>query len=91
MIDLRKRNLPNTICVNGGFFSIKTDFREWLKFGELIKNKDIEIPNVKQIRETYEKMNIFMVKKSGYGIEYLQRITAYKYLELFEILKEIDK
>jgi hypothetical protein len=43
MIDLRKRNLPNTVCVNGGFFSIKTDFREWLKFGELIKNKDIEL------------------------------------------------
>ena len=41
MIDLRKRNLPNTVCVNGGFFSIKTDFREWLEFGELIKNKDV--------------------------------------------------
>lgn len=61
------------------------------KKSERVKNKDIEIPNVKQIIETYEKMNIFMVKKSGYGIEYLQRITAYKYLELFEILKEIDK
>lgn len=55
------------------------------------KDTEIEVPNAKKIRETYEKMNIFMVKKSGYGIEYLQRITAFKYLELFEILKEIDK
>ena len=46
MIDLRKRNLPNTICVNGGFFSIKTDFREWLEFGELIKNKDLKAKQV---------------------------------------------
>ena len=46
MIDLRKKNLPNTICVNGGFFSIKTDFREWLKFGELIKNKDLKAKQV---------------------------------------------
>lgn len=53
--------------------------------------KEIEVPNAKKIRETYEKMNIFMVKKSGYGIDYLQKITCYKYLELFEILKEIDK
>ena len=46
MIDLRKKNLPNTICVNGGFFSIKTDFREWLKFGELIKSKDLKAKQV---------------------------------------------
>lgn len=38
MIDLRKKGLPNTIYVNGEPFLIKTDFREWLKFGELIKN-----------------------------------------------------
>lgn len=37
MIDLRNKSLPNTICVNGGFFSIYTDFRKWLEFGELIK------------------------------------------------------
>ena len=46
MIDLRNRNLPNTICVNGGFFSIKTDFREWLEFGELIKNKDLKAKQI---------------------------------------------
>lgn len=39
MIDLRNRILPNTISVNGGIFSIKTDFREWLKFGELIQGE----------------------------------------------------
>ena len=53
--------------------------------------KEIEVPNPKKIRETYEKMNIFMVKKSGYGIEYLQKINCYEYLRLFEILKDIEK
>ena len=41
MIDLRNRSLPNTICVNGGLYSIHTDFREWLKFGEIIKNENL--------------------------------------------------
>jgi hypothetical protein len=61
------------------------------KKSERVNAKEIEVPNIKQIRQTYEKMNIFMVKKSGYGIEYLQNITAYEYLELFETLKEIEK
>lgn len=39
MIDLRKKGLPNTINVGGSFFSIKTDFREWLKFSDLIKKE----------------------------------------------------
>lgn len=46
MIDLRKKSLPNAICVNGRFFSIKTDFREWLEFGELIKSKDLKAKQV---------------------------------------------
>lgn len=37
MIDLRIKGLPNTICVNGELFSIKTDFREWLKFEDILK------------------------------------------------------
>lgn len=42
MIDLRIKGLPETIVVNGDSFLIKTDFREWLKFGELIKKKDLQ-------------------------------------------------
>ena len=38
MIDLRNKGLPNTIVVDGRSFSIKTDFREWLKFGELMES-----------------------------------------------------
>lgn len=44
MIDLRKA-LPNTIAVNGKAFFIKTDFRIWLEFGEIvreIRNGDID-------------------------------------------------
>lgn len=46
MIDLRNKHLPNTVCVNGRCFSIRTDFREWLEFGELIKNKDLKAKQV---------------------------------------------
>lgn len=37
MIDLRQKGLPFTIMVGGKPFLIKTDFRDWLQFGELIK------------------------------------------------------
>ena len=46
MIDLRKRSLPNAVKVDGKLFSIKTDFREWLEFGELIKNKDLKAKQI---------------------------------------------
>ena len=46
MIDLRKKSLPNCIECNGKLFSIKTDFREWLKFGELIKSKDLKAKQI---------------------------------------------
>lgn len=44
MIDLRKA-LPTTIAVNGKAFSVKTDYRIWLEFGEIvrgIRNGDID-------------------------------------------------
>lgn len=34
-------DLPTAIEVNGRFFPIKTDFREWLKFSQLITKKDL--------------------------------------------------
>lgn len=37
MIDLRNNGLPKTVDVCGSPFLIKTDFREWLKFSEMIK------------------------------------------------------
>jgi hypothetical protein len=38
MIDLRNKSLPDTIKVNGKDFFINTDFRLWLKFGEMIND-----------------------------------------------------
>lgn len=32
MIDLTKKALPNTVCVNGKAFSIYTDYRLWMRF-----------------------------------------------------------
>lgn len=39
MIDLRNKALPNTIVVNGKAFLIKTDFRLWIKFGEMMMER----------------------------------------------------
>ena len=38
MIDLRNEGLPKTITVSGNSFNIKTDFREWIKFGKLLES-----------------------------------------------------
>ena len=70
MIDLRTKGLPTTIEVGGLFYAIKTDFREWLKFNEIIKQPfevydlaflfEGNIPLVdftKQLLEFYENKN----------------------------------
>lgn len=49
MIDLRTKGLPNQIKVGNSFFTIKTNFREWLKFSENIKNKDIDYENISDL------------------------------------------
>lgn len=49
MIDLREKGLPNQIKVGNSFFAINTDFREWLKFSENIKNKDIDYENISDL------------------------------------------
>lgn len=40
MLDLKKIKLPDTVEVDGNFFRIKTDFRDWLLFAELSQNED---------------------------------------------------
>ena len=37
MIDLREKRLPTSIEVGGLSYTIKTDFREWIKFSDIIK------------------------------------------------------
>lgn len=41
MLDLTLRALPNAVLVNGRAFSIKTDYRVWLKFEREYKNSII--------------------------------------------------
>lgn len=41
MIDLRTKGLPNSINVGGKSYLLYTDFREWLKFGEMLKDDSI--------------------------------------------------
>mgnify|MGYP003289976339 CR=1 FL=1 len=38
-MDLIKINLPSFVEIEGIFFDIKTDFRDWLKFDRLIKDE----------------------------------------------------
>lgn len=80
MIDLRNKGLPNTIEVGGSLFLIKTDFRLWLKFGEMIGDKENKltlddfaflfvnemplIPFLSQLIEFYTNINL-LPKKSG--------------------------
>ena len=46
MIDLREKGLPTEIKVGNSFFTIKTDFREWLKFEEKLKSNEIEFQDI---------------------------------------------
>lgn len=71
MIDLRKKGLPSQIEVGGLFYAIKTDFREWIKFGEIIKqpfeiydlaflfveNVPLVVDFTKELLEFYENKN----------------------------------
>jgi hypothetical protein len=71
MIDLRVKGLPSQIEVGGLFYAIKTDFREWLKFGEIIKqpfevydlaflfeeNVPLVVDFTKELLEFYENKN----------------------------------
>ena len=44
MIDLKKAGLPESIEVEGSLYYIQTSFKYWLRFLELLENKDI-VPN----------------------------------------------
>jgi hypothetical protein len=87
MIDLRTKGLPTSIEVGGLFYAIKTDFREWLKFGEIIKQPfevydlaflfEGNIPLVdftKQLLEFYENKNAtpnYNDKSSDRSLDYI--------------------
>lgn len=76
MIDLRDRELPNHIVVGGSSFCIKTDFRIWIEFGDMIRNEDTlmqmdianifenEIPSAEYIQEVYKKLMDFYINKN---------------------------
>lgn len=40
MIDLCSKDLPQAVMVDGKSFLINTDFRYWIKFGELVKKDE---------------------------------------------------
>lgn len=42
MIDLRQKGLPDAIEVDGKLFYIKTNFRDWLKFGEIVDSREFK-------------------------------------------------
>ena len=44
MIDLKKAGLPESVDLEGSLYYIQTSFKYWLRFLELLENKDI-VPN----------------------------------------------
>ena len=76
MIDLRDRELPNQIEIGGSFFHIKTDFRIWIEFGDMIRKEETlmqmdiskifedEIPSEEYIVEIFEKLQEFFINKN---------------------------
>lgn len=41
MIDLKKARLPEAVEVEGSLYNIQTSFKYWLRFLELLENKDV--------------------------------------------------
>jgi hypothetical protein len=41
MIDLKKAGLPEAVEVEGSLYNIQTSFKYWLRFLELLENKDV--------------------------------------------------
>lgn len=46
MLDLVKVNLPDSVKVDGRFFLIHTDFRKWLSFDEILRDKSATLDNL---------------------------------------------
>lgn len=57
MLDLTKVKLPDSVEVEGSFFNVKTDFRVWLNFGELINNKESTLSDFDYIYENKKPGN----------------------------------
>lgn len=61
MIDLRNRNLPNCIKMDGVTYPLNTDFRIWLDFSSLIKKQLDEIDLRVYFKKLAPKENWFEV------------------------------
>ena len=62
-----------------------------LSGGKKGTRSELTIPNEKEIRATYEMMTIYVIKKSGYDIDYVNRMPFFEFKDLFDTLKNIDK
>lgn len=58
MIDLTKRGLPSVVEINGRPYSIKTDFRVWMKFANQVKRMRAD--------EYIDVSYLFVDEKPGY-------------------------
>lgn len=60
MIDLRKKELPDTIMVDGSFFKIKTDFRYWIEFSERIKDGTATVIDLSFVLEDIPALTLLL-------------------------------
>ena len=88
MIDLRDRELPNQIMVGGSFFRIKTDFRIWIEFGDMVRSEktlmqmDIanifedDSPSADYIKEIFDSNKVkYYVLRNEASIELTSRLS----------------
>lgn len=51
MIDLKRKELPRFLIVGGSSYLIKTDYRVWLEFGEVIRGETVRLSDITFIFE----------------------------------------
>lgn len=77
MIDLRIKGLPNSIEVGGKSYLLNTDFREWLKFGEMLK--DASILDEFNYTDLFFviKDNVLAVEAISYKKDFIEALTNF--------------
>lgn len=82
-----KRSLPKSIKVNGKSFKIKTDFQDWIKFGMISQDKELN-----DLRVRVELMLECVLIDDLKGVDLNKMINAlFSFYKLNKELREVPK
>lgn len=92
MIDLSRKELPNTITVNGDSFFIKTNFREWIAYSKIIQKKQYTLgelyflfeDKIPQVDFSFELLDFFTnpnVTPRSIGLQNVSKERTFDYIE----------